>query len=879
MVQPALLERADELGLLHEYAAEAAASGRGQVVLVFGEAGIGKTALLRHFRGHLPRRVTALTGSCDPLFTPRPLGPLLEPAEELGGEPAELVAAGARPFDVAVALADALAAIAPTVLIIEDVHWADEATLDVLRVLARRATESGVVLVISYRSDQLHRDHPLRMVLGELGSGDGVTRLELGGLSREAVGELATSSRLDADELFERTAGNPFFVTETVAAGTGDLPETVRDAVHARVARLSPSARIVLDAVAVVPQRAEVWLLEALTGGDLGALDECLRSGVLRAEGDGVLFRHELARLAVEASLPPDRAVRLHRRALVALADPSLGAPDQVRLAHHAEAAGDGPAVLRHAPAAGEGAAARGSPREAQHHYWRALRFADGIDPAARAELLERFCEHAYLSDMRSEAVGAIDEAIAIHRRRGDAAREGHALRLRARLLGCIGRAREAAETIREAVRVLEQGPPSAELARAYSYLAGIAMIDYDFAQTISLGAKAIAIAEQVDDLEGLVHALNNVGTAELIAGHPPGAAKLERSLELARQAHLGTDAGRAYINLSCGLIHHSRWRQALVWIERGIGYTRELGLEAWVKCLVGERALVELALGRWDDAAATAQALLDGPRDQIIEPRTYALLVVGLVRARRGDPGYWPLLDEAWERALKADDLQFLGPVSAARAEVAWLEGRPEAIGVETATAYDLACRLNEPATAGWLACWRARAGLPVEPPDNVPERFHLQLNGEPEAAAELLRADGAHYDAAIALVPSSDGRLLRTAHEQLRALGANPAAAIIALRLRELGERNLPRGPRATTRENPAGLTNRELEVLPLLAQGLRNAEIAQRLVVTPKTVDHHVSSILRKLGVTNRSQTSAAAALLGVVAGGADAGTGTK
>ena len=160
-------------------------------------------------------------------------------------------------------------------------------------------------------------------------------------------------------------------------------------------------------------------------------------------------------------------------------------------------------------------------------------------------------------------------------------------------------------------------------------------------------------------------------------------------------------------------------------------------------------------------------------------------------------------------------------------------------------------------------------RAGLPVEPPDDVPERFRLQLDGEPEAAAELLTTEGAGYDAAIALAPSSDGSLLRAAHEQLRALGARPAAAIIARRLRELGERHLPRGPREATRENPAGLTNRELEVLPLLAEGLRNAEIAQRLVVTPKTVDHHVSSILRKLEVTNRGQAGTAAARLGVVA----------
>jgi hypothetical protein len=265
---------------------------------------------------------------------------LLEPAAELGGEAAELAATGAKPFDLAIGLAAALGAIAPVLLILEDVHWADEATLDVVRVLARRARESGWLLVISYRSDQLARNHPLRMVLGELSSGDGVTRLELDGLSREAVSELGASSLFDADELFERTGGNPFFVTETLAAAMGAVPESVSDAVHARIAGLSRSGRLVLDAVAVVPQRAEVWLLEALTDGDLGALDECLASGVLRGEADGVLFRHELARLAVEASLPPDRAVALHRRALAALSDPTFGAPDYVRLAHHAEAAG-----------------------------------------------------------------------------------------------------------------------------------------------------------------------------------------------------------------------------------------------------------------------------------------------------------------------------------------------------------------------------------------------------------------------------------------------------------------------------------------------------------------------------------------------------------
>ena len=868
MEQLALLERADELGLLHGCLTEVGASGRGQVVLVSGEAGIGKTALLRQFRGEVPRRVTVFWGTCDALFTPRPLGPLLGPAVELGGEPGALIAEGAKPFDVAIAFLEGLAAIAPAVLIVEDLHWADEATLDVVRAIARRVEEAGVLLVLTYRSDELHREHPLRMALGDLATSSAVGRLELARFSRGTVDELAARSALDAVELFERTAGNPFFVTETLAAGTTSVPPTVGDAVHARIGRLSEESRALLDAVAVVPHRAEVWLLEALTDGALVGLDECLRTGVLRAEADGVAFRHEIARLVLEASIPPDRMVMLHRRALAALADPGLGAPDLVRLAHHAEAAGDGPAVLRYAPAAGEQAAALGSPREAQHHYWRALRFADGIEPQARAELLERFADHAYLSDMRAEAAVAIDQAIAIHRRAGNTLREGDTLRRKARLLSCIGRGHEALEVMRKAVEVLEEAQAGAELARAYSGLSGLSTLRQGPRVGTEWGTKAIALAHQVGDRQALVHALNNVGVAELSYGNRAGQAKLERSIELARQWRLAIDAGRGYINLGEALRDNGRWNEALTWIERGIEYTRELGLEAWLKSLIGGRAVAELALGRWDDAVATAETVLAGPRDQVIRPRFDSLVALALVRARRGDPEYWPLLDEAWELSIAADELQLLGPAAAARAEAAWLEGRPDAIGAETEYAYDTVCRLGHPALAGWLACWRHRAGLPVEPPNGIPDRFRLELDDEPEAAADLFRAEGADYDAALAVVASTNGPTLRAALDQLRALGAKPAAAIVSRRLRELGERQVPRGPRPSTSENPAGLTNRELEVLPLLAEGLRNAEIAQRLVVSQKTVDHHVSAIIRKLGVSTRGQAGVAAGRLGLI-----------
>jgi DNA-binding CsgD family transcriptional regulator/tetratricopeptide (TPR) repeat protein len=861
-----LLERSSELSHLHECITETAELRRGQVVLVSGEAGIGKTALLRQFRASLPRRFSVLWGTCDPLFTPRPLGPLLEPAAEVGGELAILVEGDARPHEVAGALLAELRGRAPSVLVLEDLHHADEATLDVVRLTVRRIESVATLLALSFRDDCLDRDHPLQLVLGELPGHCVAARLRLTGLSRSAVRAIAQRSALDPDDLYARTAGNPFYVTESLAAGSEVVPATVRDAVLARVARLSPAARDLLDAVAVVPQRVEVWLLEAMTDGGLGALEECLRSGVLRAEADGVVFRHELARLAVEDALSPDRAVSLHRRALAALGRPELGAPDLTRLAHHAEAAGDGPAVLRYAPAAGEHAASLGAPREAQYQYLRALRFAGNLSSEERAPLLERFADHAYLSDMRSEAADAMTEVIDTYRRAGDQTRRGDALVRRARLLSCIGRAREALEDSRESVRVLELAPPGPELARAYSGLA-FTTRDKDPDRALVYAERAIDLAERLGATGPLVHALNNAGIIRMGRGEDAGRDLLVRSIALALQEGLGTDVGRGFINLASCLGQLHRWTDVMDVVVPGIEYCREHGLEAWTKSLLGIRGEAELALGRWDAAAETAAGILAAPRDQILAPRLAALIVLALVRARRGDPEHRPLLDEARQLVQGSDELDTLFMVAAARAEVAWLEGRPELIAEETDEAFTLADRVGDGGVAGELSIWRRRGGLSLKVPSGALEHHRRLLTGDWAGAAGCLRDRGSTYDAALALTDSGEPEALREALDEFRNLGARAAEAIVARRLRELGERGIPRGPRARTRANAAGLTSRELEVLPLLAAGLRNAEIADRLIVSPKTVDHHVSSILRKLDVRTRGQAGAAAARLGL------------
>src|SRR6516164_9426337 len=496
-----LLERSGQLRALGGALAAVAASGAGRIVLVAGEAGIGKTALLRRFCAGADGSARVLWAGCEPLFTPRPLGPVLDLARAAGGVVAARAGDGARPFDVAAALLRELAA-GPSVLVFEDVHWADEATLDVIRLAGRRVGDVPALVVLSYRDDELERSHPLRIVLGDLPGSDRVTRLELAGLSPQAVAELAGPAGVDAAELHRWTAGNPFFVTEVLAAGPGLVPRSVADAVRARAARLGGAAQGVLDAAAVVPGAAELWLLEALApAAGAETLDECLGSGMVVLAGGRVEFRHEIARQVVEESLPPARRAALNRAALAALASPVSGPLDLARLVHHAEAAGDTEAVLKYAPAAAERATAAGARREAAGLYARALRFADGLDPASRAGLLERFADVAYFTAMDEEATAALREAVEIHRARGDLLRLGNTLRQFAIQLGKNGSLAEATAAMAEAVAVLEQLPPGPELARTYATMAAVLGVADDDAG-IRWGARAIELAERVGCLD-----------------------------------------------------------------------------------------------------------------------------------------------------------------------------------------------------------------------------------------------------------------------------------------------------------------------------------------------------------------------------------------
>ena len=350
-----LIERADFLASLQGLLGEAH-GGSGRLVFLGGEAGVGKTTLAAALTDAADAQVVR-RGSCDNVTMAEALGPLVdalpEVAEMLDGE------AGVSRLRLFRHVRDMLSE-PPTLLVLEDVHWADEATLEVLRFVGRRLGGTRLMILATFRSEEVGSDHPLTVVLGDLAALPGVIRMQLPALTPTGVRQLLdqTGSALDAGEVYQRTGGNPFYVTEVLAVGSERVPATVRDAVLARVSRLSRAGREVLDAAAVLGRRVEINLLAGVSGQSLAAVDECLRRGALVADNDTVAFRHELTRLAVDQSLSPGLRAGIHARALAQLT--ARESADDRRLAHHAAGCGDRAAVLRHAPLAAARAARLG---------------------------------------------------------------------------------------------------------------------------------------------------------------------------------------------------------------------------------------------------------------------------------------------------------------------------------------------------------------------------------------------------------------------------------------------------------------------------------------------------------------------------------------
>jgi len=741
----------------------------------------------------------------------------------------------------------------PSITVVEDVHWADEATLDLLKFLGRRISRIKSMLIITYRDDEVGPDHPLRLVLGDLPHRS-VARFRLLPLSEGAVNTLAEREGRRIEDLYEVTGGNPFFVTEVLASkGTG-IPSTVRDAVLSRAARLSHASRAVLEFVSVIPARTQMWLLNEAIHPDTALLEECVSSGILRYEADAIAFRHELARRAIADSLSAHRRQSLHALVLTALVNHGSDAL-LARIVHHAAQAGDSAAVLKYAPVAARQAAALSAHRESASHYQIALQYAGELAQEERAKLFEHRSYECFLTDQCEEALHARREALEIWKQLGNHSREGDNLRWISRIHWFLGRGMEAETFGNEAVKVLEKLPPGPELAMAYSNRAQLHMLADEGEPAVLWGSRAIELARSLGATEILVHALNNVGTAEYHGGNDEGRAKLEESLRLALANNFQEHAARAFTNLADISLRLRNYKLAMRYIDNCIAYTTEHDLLAAKLYMIAWRGRAHFEQGEWDKAADDADSVLSVDRVSAIT-KISALAVRGHLRVRRGDPHAERVLSEARELAMQTRELQRVVPVASARVESAWLNGDREQVMREARFVLEMAKGHDDPWLRGEFAWWIWRAGGAIEISEKIAAPYALQMSGNWRAAAEAWKQVGCPYEEATALADGNE-TAQRDALAIFERLGAGPAAERLRHALRSAGVHGIPRGPRPSTKQNLAGLTTRQMEVLALMAQGLGNAEIAERLFTSTRTIDHHVSTILGKLDARTRAE----------------------
>ncbi|GGO13157.1 ATP-binding protein [Micromonospora parathelypteridis] len=856
-----LLERADALATLDGLLA----SPGGAVALVAGEAGAGKSALVNAFAATTRARV--LWGSCDPLLTPRALGPLHDVARQVGGVLADRLAAlhaaaeAERRGAVFDALLDELTDSRPgcrTVLVVEDAHWADGATLDLIAYLGRRLTRRPALLVLTLRDDEVGAEHPLHAVLAGLPR-PLVRRLPLPALSTDAVAALARAAGRATDGLYQATGGNPLLVTEVLAATGPDVPPTVRDLVLARLAALPAPAREVAALVSVVPSRAEPYLLNDHPPADV---QECLDRGVLVSVGNAVAFRHELLGRAVRESLSPVQRVALHAAVLARLMP--RADVDAARLVHHAHHADDPEAVLRWAPVAAEQASRAGAHRQAADQYAVALPHAARLPGASRAELLEAYATAAYLAGMAAQALDARRAALALREADGDPLRIGEDLRWVSRLSWWTGDSPAARTAGTRAIQVLENAPPGRQLAMAYSNMSQLLMLADDTRGAVGWGDRARELARRLGDVETEAHALVNVGSARLQGGDLAGIVELERGHALAVAHHLDDHAARALVNLATLTVEWHRLAPAAEALERALLFTTSRDLDGYARHLLGYRSRLRLTTGDWAGARSDADRALAGaaqPGGSLVP----ALVALGRLGTRRDEPTSH--LDTAARWAVQSRELQFVVPVAAALAERHWLAGDPEPAVAELRRVHRLAAEAGQPWFAGELAYWLWRVGQPVGDTGALASPYRRLIEGDWAGAAGEWQQLGCPYSRAEALA-CGDGPAAGEALRILDGLGAVAVARRIRADLRGRGMARVPRGPRPATAAHPTGLTARQREVLALLVDGLSNAEIAARLSLSTRTVDHHVSAVLGKLAVPSRGQAAATARRQGLV-----------
>jgi DNA-binding CsgD family transcriptional regulator/tetratricopeptide (TPR) repeat protein len=786
---------------------------------------------------------------------------LLDVRDRLGAEARALIEGQGQAHEIYVAVYEQFRA-SPCIFVVDDLHWADQGTVDLLRFLLRRIATTSAFVIGTLRPDEIDPSNPLRMLLGDVARSPDAVTFDLRPLSMAAVSALVDDRSIDPARLHELTGGNPFFVEQMLDHDTEDLPATVRDAILARTVDLDDEARDLLDLMVSAPEAIPDRLLPEL-GFGVETLRSLHKTGLIRRSQGGVAFRHDLCRMAVASSLPPGGEAALHRRMLNALEGGA--SVDAAVLVHHARGANDPERILRYASMAGIASARAGAHTQASEFFTLALDHAKSSTPDERAELLELLASEEYLLDRLDEAIGACKRAIRLREQTGD--REGVSTNHQSLSVYEWYHANrdEAERHASEAVTVVDTDDNREVLGQAVALQAYLAIQASDVRRAHLLLEQARKVAADVGDpaLNVRIDLLDAIcGVVEGTDGAREGVIGIVEP----GQDNFDDRLSSGYSNLAYMDVEYRRLPEALGVLEVSLPLTIEWDMPICYVWQMGARGRLQLMKGDWDAAKTDAETVLTAPSAPLA--RTWPHLIRGLVRLRRGDDPETDF-DDAWELAHKLNEPLRLMPAAAALVERAWLSGvRDQRVDEAVVMVRELD-EVGLEWARGDLAMWLRRLmpeleldGLPVSVP------HQLQLAGQFSAAAAAWEQLNSPYEQAWALVEAGEDDAVRRGLGLLDRLGADAVASRLRQDLRDRGVTKVPARSRSATLTNAAGLTSRELEVLGLLGEGLSNAELAGRLYISPKTADHHVSAILSKLQVPNRRQAVEAGRELGIL-----------
>lgn len=851
-----ILERDAELLRLAKLVDDVPSSG-GRVVLVRGEAGIGKSTLINRFLADTSERAHTLLGACDDLLTPQPLGPIWDIARDEASL-TDVLAHGDRRA-VMEAVRDLLSrSLRPTVLVLEDTQWADEVTLDLIKFLGRRVARTNGLLILTYRDAEVDDDHPLRQVIGELPT-QNIVRMPLARLSAEAVGSMVQEESFDVAEVLELTGGNPLFVTEVLAAGIDAVPLSVRDAVLARATKLTRKARRVIDLVSVVPGAVERDIVDEILSPTDEEIAESVRQGLLRLDGDTMAFPHDLQRRAVESSLKSAERRELNQQVLNALGSSA----DEARLVHHAREAGDVDAIVEFAPRAARAATAILSTAEAAAHFRALDPYLDRVPADDRAMILTDWATEEYYLD-RIESADLIARAVEAHRESGDRQALARALTLSGRINSTHARPEEAMAAAIESLAILDPLGPSSDLAQA---LAGRAFLEFYYSDrdelVLPIVERTMAVAEECGDDKAMTSALNVKAHLTFSRGDPGGMALMEESLRRAVRAGDHWGEVRALSNMA-GMYGDVRdVSRASDFAQRA----RDTAIRYEIRSVEADARATYSEFLLWSgDWAAAEDAASDLPRPSV-HTETLAMRVLGTIQMRRGRREARTQILRMWSSVQPGEGPTVVDPTATALAEYLWLSGDADPVLLEKLQeVLAQGIGLGNPWPSGAFAFWMWKLGFLDESPEGTADFYGWIIKGEYQKSVDFWRERGIPYEEGLALMHGDEAEQVE-AVRIFEDLGASATADKVRQVLIQQGVK-VPRGKSQTTRDHAAGLTARQAEVLDLIAQGMTNTEIADELFVSHRTVENHVSAVLMKLDVPNREAAVTVALERGIV-----------